>query len=199
MKPDLKKQFFAAPPEQTDAGATPMEEQNTGVNRPDESETTKPPKARKKKGKDEVVVAQSPPSLPKPPPDGAAVLAAPRKDPKDEAEPDVEPPSGSAANASTSVPHYRPKEMVAAPSGYRKKAPPDAVIDDLPAIPEKRKSEKPLEDETPLALRPEPQRRRAPQEEPDSEPNPLKPFSSSSSSSGSISSRQLPLVNQRVW
>ena len=56
------------------------------------------------------------------------------------------------------------------------------MIDDLPAVPVKRKGEKPLEEGIPDVLRPERQRPRAPLAEPDSEPNPLQASSSSSSS-----------------
>ena len=62
------------------------------------------------------------------------------------------------------------------------------MIDDLPAVPVKRKGEKPLEEGIPDVLRPERQRPRAPLAEPDSEPNPLQ---ASSSSSPSSSSRRL--------
>ena len=55
------------------------------------------------------------------------------------------------------------------------------MIDDLPAVPVKRKGEKPLEEGIPDVLRPERQRPRAPLAEPDSEPNPLQASSSSSS------------------
>ena len=172
----------------------PMEEQNTGVKRSKENE---PPtkKKGKKKGKEEVVTAQSPPSLPPPPPGGAAVLRGAE-------EPASEPASGDAAYAPTSVPHYRQKEGSAAASGRRKPPPDGAVIDDLPSVPVKRKPGKPLEDDTPAALKPETSRPRAPAFEPDSEPNPLNPSSSSSSSSSS--SRRLSvngpkLANQSLW
>ena len=184
-QPALRDEFFAegmdtAP--SAPATIVPMEEQNTGVKRGKEE-----PKKKPKKKKEEVV-AQSPPSLPPPPPGGVATLKAPRE----VAEPDVEPASGSAANAPTSVPHYRQKEGYA-PSGYRKTPPPDgAMIDDLPSVPTKRGAEKSLEDGTPAVLRPEAQRRRAPAPEPDSEPSPLNPSSSSSS-------RRLAIGNQKVW
>jgi len=182
--PSLKDEFFAAPPEQMDTAASapaaivPMEEQNTGVKRSKEAAAPKS-KAKAKKKKDEIVATQSPPSLPPPPPGGAAALRATE-------EPDVEPASASSANAPTSVPHYRQKEG-SAPSGSRKKPPPGGgeMIDDLPAVPVKRKGEKPLEEGIPDVLRPERQRPRAPLAEPDSEPNPLQASSSSSSSSSS--------------
>jgi hypothetical protein len=174
-QPSLRDEFFAegmdtAP--SAPAAITPMEEQNTGVKRGKEESK------KKSKKKKEEVAAQSPPSLPPPPPGGAAALKAPRE----VAEPDVEPASGSATNAPTSVPHYRPK-------GGRKAAP---DIDDLPSVPTKRGAEKPLEDGTPAVLRPEAQRRRAPAPEPDSEPSPLNPSSSSSS-------RRLAVGNQKLW
>jgi hypothetical protein len=56
------------------------------------------------------------------------------------------------------------------------------MIDDLPAVPVKRKGEKPLEEGIPDALRPERQRPRAPLAEPDPEANPMQSSSSSSSS-----------------
>ena len=187
----LRDEFFTAPPESMDTAAStpaaivPMEEQNTGVKRAKENATPKP-KGRKKK-KDEIVATQSPPSLPPPPPGGAAAL-------KVVAEPDMEPASASSSTAPTSVPHYRQKEA-AVSSGYRKKPSPDEVIDDLPAVPLKRKTEKPLDDGTPAALRPEIRRPRAPAAEPDAEPSPLHPSSSSSSSS----SRRLSIANQKIW
>jgi hypothetical protein len=156
------------------AAIVPMEEQNTGVKRSKETAAPKS-KSKAKKKKDEIVATQSPPSLPPPPPGGAAALRATE-------EPDVEPASASSANAPTSVPHYRQKEG-SAPSGYRKKPPPGGeMIDDLPAVPVKRKGEKPLEEGIPDALRPERQRPRAPLAEPDPEANPMQSSSSSSSS-----------------
>jgi hypothetical protein len=165
-----------------------MEEQNTVPKRPIEDAVPKKkatPKAKatsKKKKKDEIVATQSPPSLPPPPPEGAAALRATE-------EPDTEPASASSANAPTSVPHYRQKEG-SAPSGYRKKPPPGGeMIDDLPAVPVKRKGEKPLEEGIPDALRPERQRPRAPLAEPDPEANPMQASSSSSSSSRRLANR----------
>ena len=164
------------------AAIVPMEEQNTGMKR--SKEAAPKSKAKAKKKKDEIVATQSPPSLPPPPPGGAAALRATE-------EPDVEPASASSANAPTSVPHYRQKEGSAS-SGPRRSGskqpglrqpPPDAAVVE-PAVPVKRKTEKPLDDGTPAALRPERQRPRAPQAEPDAEPNPLRVGSSSSSSSG---------------
>ena len=96
--------------------------------------------------------------------------------------------AASSSKASSSDPQYKKKE------GYRKKPNPDQVIDDLPAVPVKRKTEKPLEDGTPAALRPDVRRPRAPATEPDAEPTPLLPSSSSSSSS-----RRLSVGNQKVW
>jgi hypothetical protein len=168
----------------------PMEEANTGVKRPKENE---PPSKKKGKKKGEEIAIQSPPSLPPPPPGGAAVLRTTEAE-----EPASEPASGDAAYAPTSVPHYRQKEGSAAASGRRKPPPDGAMIDDLPSVPVKRKPGKPLEDDTPAALKPETSRPRAPAFEPDSEPNPLNPSSSSSSSS----SRRLAgpkLANQRIW
>jgi len=188
--PSLKDEFFN-PPESMDTAASapaaivPMEEQNSGVKRAKEEAPKAKAKAKSKakKKKDEIVATQSPPSLPPPPPGGAAALKA-------TAEPDMEPASSSSANAPTSVPHYRQKEG-SAPSNSRRKPPPDAAMVE-PAersardsvAPVKRKTDKPLEDDTPAALRPERQRPRAPQAEPDAEPNPLRMGSSSSSSKG---------------
>ena len=93
--------------------------------------------------------------------------------------------------ATSSEPHYRKKEVA---GGYRKKPNPEEVIDDLPTVPVKRKTEKPLEDGTPAALRPERQRPRAPQAEPDAEPNPLRVGSSSSSSAGPMVASQRRLM-----
>jgi hypothetical protein len=100
----------------------------------------------------------------------------------------MEPASASSANAPTSVPHYRQKEGSTS-SSSRRKPPPGGEIDDLPAVPVKRKTDKPLDDDTPAALRPERQRPRAPQAEPDAEPTPLRPSSSSSSKGPSVASQ----------
>jgi hypothetical protein len=170
------------------AAIVPMEEANTGTKRATEkAEGSK----KKKKGKEEVVTAQSPPSLPPPPPGGAAIL-------RGKEEPDVEPASGSSANAPTSVPHYRQKEAPAS-SGSRKPPADGAAAVVAPSVPVKRKPEKPLEDGTPAALRPEVSRPRAPAAEPDAEPIPLNPSSSSSSSSRRLRQVNLSLSNQRVW
>ena len=190
-KPDLTREFFATPPEEMDTAAStpaaivPMEEQNTAPKRPNAPTEGK----KKKKKRDEIAATQSPPSLPPPPPGGAATLKSGQRE---ATEPDVEPASSaSSAYAPTSVPHYRKKEA-AMSSGYRK--PPDQVIDDLPSVPVKRKNEKPLEDGTPAALRPDVRRPRAPMAEPDAEPVPLRVGSASSSSKGpSIVSRK-PLM-----
>jgi hypothetical protein len=99
----------------------------------------------------------------------------------------MEPASASSANAPTSVPHYRQKEGSTS-SSSRKKPPPDAAMVE-PAAPVKRKTDKPLDDDTPAALRPERQRPRAPQAEPDAEPTPLRPSSSSSSKGPSVASQ----------
>ena len=201
----LRDEFFAAPPESMDTAASapaaivPMEEQNTVPKRPNEETTAGPkkkatPKAKtmskKKKKADEIVATQSPPSLPPPPPGGASALKITQKEAE---EPDVEPAASSASSsmATSSEPHYRKKEVA---GGYRKKPNPDEVIDDLPAVPVKRKTEKPLEDGTPAALRPERQRPRAPQAEPDAEPNPLRVGSSSSSSAGPMIASQRRLM-----
>ena len=195
-QPSLKDEFFN-PPESMDTAASapaaivPMEEQNTGTKRAKEEAAPKAKaktKAKSKKKKDEIVATQSPPSLPPPPPGGAAALKASQTEP----EPDGEPVSASAANAPTSVPSYRKKEG-SAPSGSRRKPPPDAAMVE-PAVPVKRKTDKPLDDDTPAALQPERQRPRAPAAEPDAEPNPLQPSSSSSSSS-----RRLSIGNQKIW
>jgi hypothetical protein len=194
-KPPFEDDFFN-PPESMDTAAsapaaiTAMEEQNTGVKRAKE-DAPAPKKKPARKKKDEVVATQSPPSLPPPPPGGAAALKV--ATPSETAEPDVEPASASVAGAPTSVPHYRQKEEMASSSSRRKPPPPDAVIDDLPAVPVKRKTKKPLEDDTPAALRPDRQRPRAPAAEPDAEPTPLNPGGSSSSS------RRLSVANQRLW
>jgi hypothetical protein len=200
----MRDEFFAVPPEQMDtatsapAAIVPMDEQNTVPKRPIEDTKAEPkkkatPKAKatskkKKKGEDEIVATQSPPSLPPPPPGGAAALKITQREIE---EPDVEPTASSASSskASSSEPHYK-KEV----AGYRKKPQPDEVIDDLPAVPVKRKTEKPLDDGTPAALRPERQRPRAPQAEPDAEPNPLRVGSSSSSSSGPMVASQRRLL-----
>ena len=202
--PSMRDEFFAVPPEQMDtatsapAAIVPMDEQNTVPKRPIEDTKAEPkkkatPKAKatskkKKKGEDEIVATQSPPSLPPPPPGGAAALKITQREIE---EPDVEPTASSASSskASSSEPHYK-KEV----AGYRKKPQPDEVIDDLPAVPVKRKTEKPLDDGTPAALRPERQRPRAPQAEPDAEPNPLRVGSSSSSSSGPMVASQRRLL-----
>jgi hypothetical protein len=198
--PGIGDEFFAEPMDTATSAPTaivPMEEQNTVSKRPNEDAKAEPkkkatPKAKatskKKKKGEEVVATQSPPSLPPPPPGGAAALKITQKETE---EPDGEPTASSASSsmASGSEPHYKKKEV----AGYRKKPQPDDVIDDLPAVPVKRKTEKPLDDGTPAALRPERQRPRAPQAEPDAEPNPLRVGSSSSSSSGPIA-RQLRLM-----
>lgn len=183
-KTSFKDEFFA--PEGMDTAAStpgavvPMEEQNTVPKRPLEESSAEPkkkatPKAKSKaKKKEEVaVVSQTPKPWPPPPP-GAVKIKAGAKEIPEEGEPDVEPTASSASSskAPSSVGHYR------------KKAAPEEVIDDLPAVPIKRKTEKPLEDGTPAALRPERQRPRAPQAEPDAEPTPLRIGGSSSSSSG---------------
>ena len=197
----LRDEFFTAPPESMDTAASapaaivPMEEQNTVPKRPNEETTAGPkkkatPKAKtsskKKKKGDEVVATQSPPSLPPPPPGGASALKVTQKEVE---EPDVEPASSaSSSRASGSEPHYKQKE------GYRKKPNPEEVIDDLPAVPVKRKTEKPLDDGTPAALRPDTRRPRAPAAEPDAEPNPLRVGGSSSSSSGPAVASQRRLM-----
>ena len=185
--PSLKDEFFETPAESMDTAASapaaivPMEEQNSGVKRAKEEAAPKAKaKSKAKKKKDEIVATQSPPSLPPPPPGGAAAL-------KVVAEPDMEPASASSANAPTSVPHYRQKEGSTS-SSSRKKPPPDAAMVE-PAAPVKRKTDKPLDDDTPAALRPERQRPRAPQAEPDAEPTPLRPSSSSSSKGPSVASQ----------
>ena len=199
----LRDEFFTAPPESMDTAASapaaivPMEEHNTVSKRPIEETTAGPkkkatPKAKatskKKKKGDEVVATQSPPSLPPPSLSGGA--SALKVTQKEAEKPDVEPAASSASSsrASGSEPHYKQKE------GYRKKPNPEEVIDDLPAVPVKRKTEKPLDDGTPAALKPERQRPRAPQAEPDAEPNPLKVGSPSSSSSGPTVASQRRLM-----
>ena len=104
-------------------------------------------------------------------------------------EPDMEPTASSASssNAPSSEPHYKKKEVAT-----RKKLPAEEMPP--PAVPVKRKTEKPLEDGTPAALRPERQRPRAPQAEPDAEPNPLRVGSSSSSSARHLSAVQHRLM-----
>lgn len=165
-----------------------MEEQNTVPKRPLEQAEATPKKATpksksKSKKKEEVaVVAQTPKPWPPPPPGGVKIRQTAKEIPE-EGEPDVEPSASSASSskAASSVGHYR------------KKPPPEEVIDDLPAIPVKRKTDKPLDDGTPPALRPDRQRPRAPQAEPDAEPTPvnigiLRATSSSSSSGPSVAS-----------
>jgi hypothetical protein len=175
-----------------------MEEQNTVPKRPlEDAKPKKAPKAnatlkaktafKKKKG-EEVVATQSPPSLPPPPPGGASTLKITPKEIAEEGEPDVEPTSSSSSQAISSEPHYKKKE------GYRKKPVPEEIIDDLPAVPVKRKTKTPLDDGTPAALRPDRQRPRAPAAEPDAEPNPLRVGSSSSSSSGPTVASQRRLM-----
>ena len=98
----------------------------------------------------------------------------------------MEPTSSSSSQAISSEPHYKKNE------GYRKKPVPEEI--DLPTVPVKRKTEKPLDDGTPDALRPDRQRPRAPAAEPDAEPNPLRVGSSSASSSGPMIASQRRLM-----
>ena len=189
----LRDEFFTAPPEEMDTAASapgaivPMEEQNTVPKRPMEDDKPKKApkaKAKKKKKEDEIAATQSPPSLPPPPPGGASALKITPKEIAEEGEPDVEPTSSSSSQAISSEPHYKKKE------GYRKKPVPEEIIDDLPAVPVKRKTDKPLDDGTPAALRPDRQRPRAPAAEPDAEPNPLRVSASSSSSGPMVASQR---------